>query len=333
MSARPAAAIVLLLVTLPALAAGFFLSVSYGAADVSLRTVWAAVFTYDPAIVDHQIIHDVRLPRVVIALMVGAGLAVAGAIMQGMTRNPLADPGLLGLTAGANFLLVLTLIYGGGLPYQTIMLIAFAGAALGAGLVYGIGSLARGGLTPVRLALAGVAVSALLGALADGLVIYYGIAQELLFWYAGGIAGTRWSDVTALLPWTTVGLAGGIMLAPSITVLSLGDEIAIGLGQQTGRVKAAGSLATLLLAGSAVVIAGPVAFIGLVIPHVTRFMVGLDYRWLIPCAAVVGGLFLILADLGARMVNPPYEMPVGVITALVGVPFFLVLARNDRRGM
>ncbi|MDZ7704730.1 MAG: iron ABC transporter permease [Trueperaceae bacterium] len=308
-------------------------SVSVGAANIDIRTVWSAIFAYNPDLTAHQIIQEIRLPRVVVGVMVGACFAVAGAVMQGMTRNPLASPSLLGLNAGAGFFLVLAFAFLPGLSYSSLIVVSFLGAAFGASLVYGVGALSRGGLTPVKLALAGAAVAALLTSLTTGLVIYYDLAQDVLFYTAGGVQGVRWKQVVLLLPWFAAGIIGALVIAPNITILSLGDDIAVGLGQRTGLVKVCGTLVTLLLAGAAVAIAGGVGFIGLVIPHIARFLVGLDYRWIIPSSALLGGLLFVLSDLGARMVNPPFETPVGLITALVGVPFFLYLARRDRRGM
>jgi iron complex transport system permease protein len=318
---------------LAALALGVVWSVSVGAAAIDFRTVWTAVFAYNPELTAHQIIQEVRLPRVVIGAMVGACFAVAGAIMQGMTRNPLASPSIMGLNAGAGFFLVLAFAFMPGMSYTGLILASFFGAGFGAALVFGIGSLSRGGLTPVKLALAGAAVTALLSSLTTGLVIYYDLAQDVLFYTAGGVQGTRWEQVRLMLPWFAVGMLAALVISRHITVLSLGDDVAVGLGQRTGLVKAVGTLIVLLLAGAAVAVAGGVGFIGLVIPHIARFLVGLDYRLIIPSSMLLGALLLVLADLGARMVNPPFETPVGLITALVGVPFFLYLARRDRRGM
>jgi iron complex transport system permease protein len=331
MQTRPFLALFILLGGLTLLALGLALSISVGAADIHLLTVWEAVFHFQPDLTQHQIIQELRLPRALCGAMVGASFAVAGAIMQGMTRNPLADPGLLGVNAGSGFALALCFAFWPGLPFPYIILFSFLGAGLGAGLVYGIGSLAKGGLTPVRLALAGAAVSTLLVALSEGVAIYYQVGQELAFWYAGGVAGTTRLHVAIMFPWIVVGLIGAMMLSRSITVLSLGEEMAAGLGQRTGRVKFAGALIVLILAGTAVSSVGMIGFIGLVIPHVARFLVGVDYRWIIPCSAVLGSLLMIFADIGARMINPPYETPVGALISLIGVPFFLYLARKERR--
>ncbi|TRY25877.1 iron ABC transporter permease [Brevibacillus sp. LEMMJ03] len=331
MQTRPVLALFILLGGLILLALGLTLSISVGAADIHLLTVWEAVFHFQPDLTQHQIIQELRLPRALCGAMVGAGFAVAGAIMQGMTRNPLADPGLLGVNAGSGFALALCFALWPGLPFPYVILFSFLGAGLGAGLVYGIGSLAKGGLTPVRLALAGAAVSALLVALSEGVAIYYQVGQELAFWYAGGVAGTTWLHIRIMFPWIVAGLIAALMLSRSITVLSLGEEMAAGLGQRTGRVKLAGAVIVLILAGAAVSTVGMIGFIGLVIPHVARFLVGVDYRWIIPCSAVLGSLLMVFADIGARMINPPYETPVGALISLIGVPFFLYLARRERR--
>lgn len=308
-------------------------SISVGAANIDLLTVWQAVVAYDPSLTAHQIIQEVRLPRVLIGAMVGASFAVAGAIMQGMTRNPLASPSIMGLNAGAGFFLVLAFAFAPRLSYTLLIVVSFLGAGFGALLVYGIGALSRGGLTPVKLALAGAAVAALLGALTTGIMLYFDLAQDILFYTAGGVQGARWQQLRLFAPWFAVGMLMALALAPQITILSLGDEVAVGLGQNALRVKALATVTVLLLAGAAVAVAGGVGFVGLVIPHLARFLVGLDYRWIIPSSALLGALLLVLADLSARMVNPPFETPVGLMTALVGVPFFLYLARRDTRGM
>ena len=331
--ARPIVATIILVAGLIGLLLAIGLSVSFGAADIDFKTVWTAVFQFNPDITSHQIIQEIRLPRVIGAALVGACFAVSGAIMQGMTRNPLADSGLLGLNAGAAFMLAICFAFFPDLPYMIIILFSFLGAALGAGIVYGIGSLARGGLTPMRLVLAGAAVSALLAALSEGIAIYFGIGQDLAFWYAGGVSGTKWEHLQIMTPWILAALIGAIILSKSITLLSLGDEVAIGLGQRTGTIKFFGTIVILILAGAAVSVVGAVGFVGLIVPHLTRFLVGSDYRWIIPCSAILGSLLVVFADLAARMINPPYETPIGALIALIGVPFFLYLARKGGKGI
>nr|WP_257958663.1 iron ABC transporter permease [Bacillus sp. V3-13] len=309
------------------------LSVVYGAADINLSTVVAAVFHFNPELTSHQIIQEIRLPRAIAAGLTGALLAVSGAVMQGLTRNPLASPSIMGVTDGAAFALVLTLAF---LPSATILSQTFAsfiGAGFAVLLVFMIGVFSKGGLTPVKLALAGVAVGALLRSISTAIGLHTQVAKNISFWYAGGLASTDWTSVYILLIAGGAGLLLAMLISRSITILSLGEEVSKGLGQNTFLVKALGIIVILLLTGAAVSVAGAVGFIGLVIPHITRFLVGSDYRWIIPSSAVLGGLLLVLSDITARMVNAPFETPVGAVTAAIGVPFFLYLARGERRGL
>lgn len=331
LKSRPWTAALILVGGVIALLLSIGVSVSFGAADIRFLTVWQAIFHYNPDLTQHQIIQELRLPRVLGGALVGSSFAVAGAIMQGMTRNPLADSGLLGLNAGAGFAMALCFAFFPGLPFMYLILYSFLGAGLGAGLVYGIGSLARGGLTPLRLVLAGAALSALLTALSEGIALYFRIGQDLAFWYAGGIAGTGWLQLKIMSPWVLVATVGAFLLSRSITMLSLGDDVAKSLGLRSGAVKLAGTVIVLILAGAAVSVVGSVGFVGLMIPHLTRKLVGVDYRLIIPCSAVLGALLVIFADLAARLVNPPYETPIGALIAILGVPFFLYISFKEGR--
>jgi iron complex transport system permease protein len=220
---RPWIAITVIVIGIFAIVFGIALSISVGAANIQLSTVWEALVHYNPNRTEHAIIQDLRLPRSLADVLVGASFAVAGAIMQGMTRNPLADAGLLGLNAGATLMVAVCFAFLPGLSYNSLILFSFLGAAVAAGLVYGISSLARGGLTPVRLVLAGAAVSALLTALSEGIAIHFQLSQELAFWYAGGVAGVKWSQLKVMTPWLVVALVGSLLLSRSITLLSLVD--------------------------------------------------------------------------------------------------------------
>jgi iron complex transport system permease protein len=309
------------------------LSIAFGAADIKLATVWEAILYFNPEQTSHQIIQEIRMPRAIAAVLVGALLAVSGAVMQGLTRNPLASPSIMGVTDGAAFALVLTLAL---FPTATILGLTFSsfvGAGLGVILVFMVGAFSKGGLTPVKLALAGVAVGSLLSALSTAIALHTQVAKNMSFWYAGGLTSTNWTSVKILVLAGGIGLLLALYISRSITILSLGEGVSKGLGQNTILVKSLGVLVVLLLTGAAVSVAGAVGFIGLVIPHITRFIIGSDYRWIIPISAVLGGLLLVLADLAAKMVNAPYETPVGAITAIIGVPFFLYLARGERRGL
>ncbi|WP_112179431.1 FecCD family ABC transporter permease [Paraliobacillus zengyii] len=330
---RPIIATFILIGGLGLLILSLGLSIMYGAADIQFDTIWQSLIAFDPTQSSHQIIRGLRIPRGLAAAMIGASLAVSGAIMQGMTRNALASPSIMGVTAGASFMMALALVLTPQASNLIMMLWAFLGAGLGTGIVFGVGSISKSGLTPVKLALAGTAATALLSAISSGLAIHFNIAKDISFWYAGGVAGVQWVHVQLLAPITVIGLIIAFLLANSITVLNLGDDVARGLGQQTATVKITGTLVVLLLTGASISISGTIGFIGLVIPHITRFLVGVNYRWIIPCAAILGALLLVLADTASRMVNPPFETPVGTVTALVGVPFFLYLARREGRGL
>lgn len=328
---RPAAAVTIMIFGLVAIVFGLMLSVSVGAADIKLATVWEAVFRFNPELQQHQVIRELRIPRALSGALVGASLAVAGAIMQGMTRNPLADSGLLGLNAGAGVALALAFAFAPSLSFTYLMLYCFIGAAVASLIVFGIGSLSYNGLTPLRLTLAGAAVSSLLLAVSQGVAILFNLSQDIAFWLAGGMGGASWTQIKIIFPWIVAALIVAIMLSRSITLLSLGRDVAAGLGQRTGLVQAACMIVVVILAGSAVSTVGPVAFVGLIIPHITRYLVGVDYRWIIPCSAILGSILIIFADIAARMINAPFETPLGALIALIGVPFFIYLA-SKRKG-
>lgn len=313
--------------SLLALLLAFVVSMIFGAADVSLKNLWLALFS-DSSGQQISVIREIRLPREVAAIFVGAALAVSGAIMQGMTRNPLADPGLLGLTAGANAALAVTLAFIPSANYFGIMIACFIGAAVGAGLVFGIGASRRGGFSPFRIVLAGAAVSAFLTAIAEAIGLLFKISKDVSMWTAGGLIGTSWGQLQIVVPFIAVALFAALLLSRQLAVLSLSEEAAIGLGQKTGQIKAMLFVVVTLLAGAAVALAGNLAFIGLMIPHIVRVIVGSDYRFIIPMSAVVGAIFMLLADLFGRTVNAPFETPVAAVVAMLGLPFFLLIVRK-----
>ncbi|MBU5440641.1 iron ABC transporter permease [Paenibacillus sp. MSJ-34] len=316
------------------LTAGFILllimfaaAMVFGAADTTLQDVWQAL-TGQGEGGKLSLIREIRLPREIAAMFVGAALAVSGAIMQGMTRNPLADPGLLGLTAGANAGLAVTLALLPSANYFYVMIACFIGAAAGALMVFGIGALRRGGFSPLRIVLAGAAVSAFLYAIAEGIGIYFKISKDVSMWTAGGAIGTSWSQLQVIVPLIAAGIVISLLLSRQLTVLSLNEEVAVGLGQKTTAIKTVLFLVIILLAGASVALVGNLTFIGLMIPHIVRAAVGNDYRFVLPMSAVTGALFMLLADTLGRTVNAPYETPVAAIVAAVGLPFFLFIVHK-----
>ncbi|NEQ42336.1 MAG: iron ABC transporter permease [Leptolyngbya sp. SIOISBB] len=299
-------------------------SILLGAADIHPGTVWQALFQFDGS-TDHLIIRTVRLPRAILAVLVGAALAVAGAITQGLTRNPMASPDILGVNTGAALAMVLAIFVWGSGSFG----FAFAGAAITAVVVYWLGTMGRGGLTPIKLIIAGAALTALLGSLTTGmLLISQRTLEDIRFWLAGSLAGQDLAAILPVLPYFVAGLAGSLLLGRQLTLLALGEDVAQGLGLQTAWVKVAAAITVVLLAGSSVALAGPIGFVGLVIPHLVRFGVGVDYRWILPYAMLAGGIFLSISDTAARLIIRPQELPVGIMTALIGAPFFIYLARS-----
>ena len=306
----------------------FFASLAVGAADISLGSIYTAFTAFDGS-TEHLIIRTVRLPRSLIATFVGAALAVAGAIMQGITHNPLASPSILGVNAGAAFAVVVATLIFGSSSLSVYAWFAFLGAGITAVMVYLLGSLGRGGLTSLNLTIAGAALTAFISSITRGiLIISQRTFEEIRFWIAGSIAGRELDLFMQVLPYLGVGLLLAFALGRQITTLSLGEDVAKGLGQQTAWVKIAAAVSVVLLAGGSVAIAGPIGFIGLIIPHMSRFLVGVDYRWILPYAPMLGAILLLVADTCARIVIQPQELPVGLVMPLIGAPFFIYLIRS-----
>src|SRR5690625_1279719 len=321
----------LILVSLLLLIGGFLVSLSSGVASIMYNEIWDSFFNFNSNNNEHLIIQDLRLPRTLAAMFVGAGFAVAGAIMQGVTQNPLADPGLLGVNAGAQFMLIMIFAFAPAMQFPHIIYFCFLGAGLGAALVYGIAYLSSGVMTPVKLALAGAVVSAVLVGVSQGLSILLELNYDLAFWSAGGVSGAEWTQVKVIIPWILIGLLMSILLSSKITLLNLGDEMAVGLGQRTLLIEIGAAVSVFLLAGSAVSTVGGVSFVGLLVPHIVRFLIGTDYRWIISLSILIGAATVLWADILAKTINAPYETPIGSIVSLIGVPFFIYLARKQRR--
>lgn len=314
-----------------ALAAG--LSLFVGSTPIAPDQVIGALVAPDMANQEHVAVLELRGPRTLGCILVGAAFAVAGAIMQGVTRNPLADSGLLGINAGAAFALALCLALLPGMSFAGVVACSFAGAALALAAVFGAVSFRRSNMDPVLLVLAGCAVGLFLTALAQGVAIFFNIGYALTFWTAGGVAGIRADTLAMTAPFIMAALVASIALARRVSVLSLGDEAAAGLGVAVGKSRAICLLVVLVLAGAAVALAGPVAFVGLMVPHIVRRFVGADYRAVIPASLVGGALFMLLADVLARTLIAPSEVPIGIIFAIVGVPFFIWCARREATGL
>ncbi|MGM9967769.1 MAG: FecCD family ABC transporter permease [Rummeliibacillus sp.] len=325
-------AIVISFVSPVLIIAVMIVSIILGTKDIPLSTVWQAIINYDATNVNHQIIWTSRLPRAVAVASVGAFLAVAGAIMQGITRNYLASPSLMGVNDGSAFVITLAMIFLPGLANYQLILLSMLGSALGAGLVFGFGSLIRNGLSPVRLAIIGTVIGTFLSSIATAIAMYFQASQSISSWYNTKIHMVDPKLLIISIPFGVLGLILAIASSKSITITSLGEDIATGLGQNTKWIKIICMIAVVCLTGTAVALVGKIGFVGLVIPHITRFLVGVDYRRIIPFSALLGAMYLSLCDLISRYINFPFETPIGVVTSLIGVPFFLYLIRTHGGG-
>ncbi|MEX5296579.1 iron ABC transporter permease [Kocuria sp. CPCC 205268] len=305
------------------------LSVCVGGRPSTPAEAWHAVLTPTGTVMDVTI-RELRWPRTVTAVVVGACLGLAGVLVQGHTRNPIADPGLLGINQGAALAIVAVTAVAGTVTPLTQALLAFAGALVAVVVVFLIGSAARHGATPITLVLAGAAVSALCAGLVSGIVLLDDQALDTLrFWQVGSVA-IRNGSLEVLWPFLALGLVLAAVNVGALNSLSLGEDVARGLGVSVLRARVTGIAAITLLAGAAVTLAGPIAFAGLVVPHVARAVMGTDYRWLVPAGVLTGAALLLLADTAGRVVARPGELPVGVVLAAVGAPFFVHLARRRK---
>lgn len=313
---------------------GVLLSVSIGAKSISFEEIWRSILSGEQGL-NYKIIRDVRLPRALAAALVGGFLALSGAIMQGITRNPIAEPSIMGITQGATFTMAIAFVIQKVRPDVVIgrtglMFFSFLGASISGILVYVVSARGRGKVDSVKLVLAGTALGTLLISLATGLTMATNLSQQLGFWLTGGFAGANWEGVKMLVGIGTVGCAGAIMLAPRITILSLGEEVAIGLGEKTNTVRLLGLLIVIVLTGAAVSVAGNIIFVGLIIPQVIKAVLGGDYKQTMPSTFIFGAVLLVYGDLLARMMNAPYETPISALTALLGVPVFIYLIRKGK---
>lgn len=306
-------------------------SFALGARAIPIRVVLDALWSYDPSNTDHLVVRELRLPRTIVGLIVGVALGVAGALMQAVTRNPLADPGILGVNAGASFAVVLAIWWFGIGSVLGLVWFAFAGAAVTSVVVYALGSAGRGGATPVRLALAGAALSALLFALTRAVTLLdQATLDQFRFWAVGSLAGRDMDVAWQMAGFVAAGVVLALGAARSLNALGLGEDAAAALGVKVGRTRAVSGLAIMLLCGAAVAAVGPIGFVGLVVPHAVRAWFGPDQRWLLPACGLAGAAFLLLCDSVGRIVARPGEVQVGIMTAALGGPAFIFIVRRIR---
>jgi ABC-type Fe3+-siderophore transport system permease subunit len=325
-SGRPRCIIYLLLAIL--LAAGMLASLSVGAVSVRLLP-FLQWWIEGKETKELMIVQSIRLPRAVIGAIVGMNLALSGAIMQAVTRNPLASPQVFGINAGASLAVVASLVLIPGIGTHGIVYFAFIGAVAGGLLVYSIAS--SGGMTPVKIALAGMTVHFLLSSMTQGLIIFDEKISDVLYWLTGAIDGSSWKDIGVITPWSLTGLVLCAILYRPLTLLNIGEDVAKGLGQKVERTRLLAAAAVIVLAGSSVAVAGPVGFVGLIVPNIVKIIAGNDYRAVLPLSALGGAVLMTYADVLARFIAFPYESPVGIVTAMLGAPFFLYLAKKGMK--
>ena len=320
-----------LLALLGVLAAVCLLSLAWGARDVPLGTVWDALVAPITGDNDHAVVRDLRLPRTVVGLLAGVALGVAGALMQGLTRNPIADPGLLGINAGASLAVVGAISLLGVGSASGFVWFAFLGAAAAALVVYGVASVGWGGVTPVKLALVGAAFAAVAtSATTVVLLTDERVLAQYRFWQVGSLVNRPWSTIAVLAPFVLLGLVLAVPTMRFLNAVALGDDLARGLGQNVVVGRLLVLAAVVLLCGAATSLAGPIAFVGLLVPHVARAVVGPDHRWVLPYSAVLGPVVLLVADVAGRLVARPSEIEAGLVVAVIGAPVLIALVRGTK---
>jgi len=320
-----------LVLSLAVLAFVALCSVAIGTKPISFTTVVQSFTHYDPTSSDHLIIRSLRMPRTEVGLLAGSALGAAGAVMQGVARNPLADPGLLGVDAGAALFVVIAIYTFGVGSLLGYVWFAFVGAAVASVLVYVLGSMGREGATPVKLALAGAALSAVLASITTTILLLdVATLDQFRFWNVGSLAGRDGTIAAQVAPFILVGLVMALASGRMLNALALGDDVARSLGQRVGVARCLSALSVVLLCGAATAAAGPIAFVGLTVPHVARAVTGPDYRWILPYSMVLAPILLLGSDIVGRVITRPGEVQVGIVTALVGAPFFIALVRRRK---
>ncbi len=323
-----------LLIGVALIAAVALLSLRFGSHPVSTKDAWNAIFNYDNTNYEQLVVHTMRIPRTVIAIGVGAALAVTGGVMQAVTRNPLADSSILGIASGASFAIVTAIYYFGITNPQGFVWFAFAGALFASVLVFIVGASGRDGPTPVKLTLAGVVISALLGAWTSALILLDEQTMDTArFWLAGSVAGRTLETFWIVSPFLILGTIACLLIGHQLNVLSMGDETAQALGMNINRTRIICGVLVVLITGAATAAAGPIGFVGLAVPHMVRSVVGPDYRWILAYSVIVGAIFLTGADILGRVVLETGELQVGIVTAIAGAPFLIYLARRAKVSM
>lgn len=324
----------IVVVAVVAVGVSVVLSLSFGSRPVSLAEIGEGLAAWvrgETAEGIGAIAVQQRIPRTVLAVIAGAALALSGALMQAITRNPIADPGILGVNTGAALAVVCGIAFLGITSTFEYLWLALLGASLAAIFVYTVGSIGAGGATPIKLALAGAATTAALSSLVSAVLLPRLAAMDVFrFWQVGGVAGADWETMATIAPMLLIAALAAFLSAPALNALALGDDVAVGLGVRIGRTRLIAAVSGVVLCAAVTAIAGPIGFVGLMVPHVVRMLSGPDQRWLLPISALGGAVLLTLADTIGRLIGYPGETEAGIVTAFVGAPVLVIIARRTR---
>lgn len=323
-----------LVIAVAAVVVSIILSLSFGSRPVSLDQIMAGIAAWvlgeTPTDIGALAVQS-RVPRTVLALLAGAALALSGALMQAITRNPLADPGILGVNTGAALAVVIGIAFFGVSSALGYLGLALVGSFLTAFFVYFVGSVGPGGTTPIKLALAGAATTAALSSLVSAVLLpRQNVMDEFRYWQIGNVGRADWETMGIIVPVLAVGTLVALLCASSLNALALGDDVATGLGVPVGRIRIVAAIAGVALCAAVTAVAGPIGFVGLMVPHAVRLLSGADQRWLLPLSALGGAVLLTLADTIGRVIGSPGEVEAGIITAFLGAPVLIAIARRTR---
>ena len=305
------------------------LTLMFGAGRISLQEITDSFLRFDPDNFTHLTVRDIRLPRFLADVVVGTSLSIAGAIMQGTTKNPMADSGIMGISSGSTLGVVIVLAFFPAAGRFEKMGISALGAAAVTMLIYAIAFAGKGRITPDRMVLSGMAISTLLSSLTTAIILKNGLMNQMIRYTSGSSANTIWNDLYIALPFFIAGVLIAIVISRSLTVMNLGEDVSKGLGANTRVIRILSTVIVLVLSAVAVIIIGPVGYIGLMIPYISRYIVGTDYRLVLPVCGVLGALFVVIVDFVAKVIHPGMEFPIGLLITIIGVPFFVYVSRRQ----
>ena len=307
-----------------------FSSLAFGSKNIDLKIVIDTLRNLSNNSFEAIVIKE-RIPRTIFSLLAGASLGIAGTLMQSITRNPIADPSILGINTGASLFVVLGIAFLGITTYKEYIILALIGGLVTAIAVYFIASIGSGGISPIKLALSGLIISAILSSLINILMLPRSeVMSSFRFWQVGSVSGVTWQSIIVMLPFIIIGMILSFVIAPALNALALGDEVAIGLGVKVGLTRIISSISAILLCSTITALAGPIGFIGLMSPHIVRMLFSNNIKLIIPISAFMGGILLTFSDVIGRIVGSPSELEVGIVTAFIGAPIFILISMKAK---